>query len=143
VEPAMEAVGAPLLTLGGEVVGVVGGSTSPGTRFSKLNMSLAPALWPRLKSAYSVTPVEAIQVDTHATPKTLSELLDSGVLTPPLSPLPSLVFGATARSVAKRAGEPSARDCAEFSRMDSAILGLHDLAKTVEGRQGSHLCESL
>jgi len=116
--PSREAVGGPLLNPTGDVVGVVGGSVTPGSRFSQYEMSVSRALWSRLNSDVTATPIAALPVTDQATPVTLSDLLAHSVLTQPLVPTPSLVYGGTARSVSKTANDASTNDTSEFSHRD-------------------------
>ncbi len=116
--PSREAVGGPLLNPLGEVVGVVGGSVTPGSRFSQYAMSVSPSLWTRLAEDVSATPIAALPTASEGTPTTLSDLLSHKVLTPPLTPVPSLTYGGSARSVSKAPNDLSTSDTSEFSRRD-------------------------
>jgi len=116
--PSREAIGGPLLSPLGEVAGVVGGSTTPGSRFSKYAMSVSRALWSRLSEDVSATPIAALPVSNQGTPITLSDLLSHGILTAPLTPVPSLTYGGSARNVSKVANDLSTSDTSEFSRRD-------------------------
>jgi len=116
--PAAEAVGGPLLSPSGEVAGVVGGSVIPGARFGQHALSVNPALWPRLNDEVAAIPIVLLPAADHATPATLPQLLSQGLLTPPLAPVASLVFGAATRNVPKGARDENIRDTAEFSHGD-------------------------
>lgn len=118
--PAPEAVGGPLLNPAGDVSGIIGGSVIPGSRFGQYVMSLSPALWFRLKDEISATPIAAVTVAEPASAVTLADLRATGILTPPLDPSPSVIYGATARSAPKYANDAST-DTSEFSRRDSVV----------------------
>jgi hypothetical protein len=121
--PSLEAAGGPLLTPDGLVAGVVGGSTSPGWRFGKTATALSPGLWSRLHSDHSVTPIGAVPaIDTGKEPLSLRALLERGVLTAPVVPSPSLVFGGTAKNVSKKADDMTTNDTSEFSHRDAAVI---------------------
>jgi S1-C subfamily serine protease len=116
--PSREAIGGPLLNPMGEVVGIVGGSVAPGSRFGAYAISVSPSLWSRLNMDVAATPIAALPSPDQATAVTLGDLLAQGVLTPPLTPTPSVVYGGSARSVSKAANDTSTNDTSEFSRRD-------------------------
>ena len=116
--PSREAIGGPLLNPMGEVVGVVGGSVTPGSRFSQYAMSVSPSLWTRLAADVSATPIAALPASNDGTPTTLRDLMSHRILTAPLTPVPSLTYGGSARSVSKVANDLSTSDTSEFSRHD-------------------------
>jgi len=116
--PSREAVGGPLVNPMGDVVGVVGGSVTPGSRFSQYAMSVSKALWSRINDDVAATPIALLPATDQATPVTLSDLLAHGVLTQPLTPTQSLVYGGSARSVSKTANDSSTSDTSEFSHRD-------------------------
>ena len=76
--PSRDAVGGPLLTQNNLAAGIVGGSVTPGNRI--------PA-----EPVNEATPIAAIPSTVAGRPATLQTLLDSGVLTPPTVPNPSLI----------------------------------------------------
>jgi S1-C subfamily serine protease len=116
--PSREAVGGPLLNPRGEVVGIVGGSVTPGSRFGRYAMAVSAALWSRQHTDVAATPMPALPASSQTVPVTLSDLLAQGVLTPPLTPMPSLVYGGSARSVSRTANDMSTGDTSEFSHRD-------------------------
>ena len=116
--PSREAIGGPLLNPMGNVVGVIGGSVTPGSRFSQYAMSVSPALWSRLTADVAATPITALAVSNPSAPTTLGALLAQGVLTPPLTPTPSLVYGGSARNVSKSANDARTSDTSDFSHRD-------------------------
>jgi len=116
--PSQEAVGGPLLTPDGLVAGVVGGSVAPGSRVSRHAMSVSPALWSRLNADSAATPISLVSVLNDGRSATLQSLLDSGVLTPPVTPNPSLIYGGSTRAVSKLANDLTTKDTSEFSHRD-------------------------
>ena len=116
--PSRQAVGGPLLNPMGEVVGIIGGSVTPGSRFSQYAMAVSSGLWSRLSGEVAATPITALPATDQSTPVSLSDLLAHGVLTPPLTPSPSLEYGGSARSVSKTANDASTNDASDFSRRD-------------------------
>jgi len=119
--PALEAAGGPLLSPDGLVAGILGGSITPGSRFSRHDSSLSPALWSRLSGEMSVVPIGAVSKSAGPESTSLATLLEKGLLTPPLTPVASLVFGGTARSISKNANDMTTRDSSEFSHRDQVI----------------------
>jgi hypothetical protein len=116
--PASEAAGGPLLNPTGMVVGIVGGSITPGSRFSRRAMSVSPGLWSKLNGETAATPITVLPPPNRLEPASFQSLLDRGVLTTPLTPTPSLLYGGSARSVAKRSNDLSTTDASEFSHRD-------------------------
>lgn len=129
--PAAEAAGGPLLNSAGMVVGIVGGSVTPGSRFSRLAMSLSPGLWSKLSGEAAATPISALPALGRLEPVSLQALLDRGVLTAPITPVPSFLYGGSARSIAKRAGDLSTTDASEFSHRDQ-VAWIYTLWKKKE-----------
>jgi hypothetical protein len=101
----------------GEVAGIVGGSVSPGSRFGRYAMSVSPSLWSRVVDV-AATPIGWLPDSDQAAAVTLGDLLAQGVLTPPLTPTPSIIYGGSARSVSKTPNDTSTNDTSEFSRRD-------------------------
>jgi hypothetical protein len=116
--PASEAAGGPLLNPNGMVVGIVGGSITPGSRFSRRAMSVSPGLWSKLNAETAATPINVLPPPNRFQPASFQSLLDRGVLTIPLTPTPSLLYGGSARSVGKRSNDLSTTDASEFSHRD-------------------------
>ncbi|HEV2691080.1 MAG TPA: trypsin-like peptidase domain-containing protein [Bryobacteraceae bacterium] len=104
--PSNEAVGGPLLTSAGLVAGILGGSITPGSRLIK-------------ETEIAATPIGVVPVLSGGKPARLEVLLDSGVLTPPLVVMQSLVSGGMARSISKGSDGVTTKDAAEFSRGDA------------------------
>lgn len=118
--PAREAAGGPLLNPAGDVTGIVGGSVVPGSRFGEYVMSLSPALWFRLKNEMAATPIAAVSVTEPASTVRLVDLLAIGILTPPLIPSPSIIYGSTARTAPKLTNDATG-DTSEFSHHDGVV----------------------
>jgi hypothetical protein len=119
--PSREAAGGPLLSPSGLVAGIIGGSVTPGSRFSRHDMSVSPALWSRLNADSAAVPIGAVPKLSGAEPTNFQALLDKGILTPPLTPTPSLVYGGSARAISKNANDMTTKDTSEFSHRDQII----------------------
>jgi S1-C subfamily serine protease len=113
------AVGGPLLDHYGKVVGVVGGSLSPGMGLDHRNIPIDLIVTSPGSSMISVTPIEAISLQPPYPAATLQSLLESAVLTPPLSKTPVFNFG----TVTDRVGTDSSYvSKTQFSRKSSDIV---------------------
>ena len=119
--PAMQAVGGPLMSKYGEVLGVVGGSLAPGSRIPERALAVSPGLYNKHQGMISGTPVHGIPAQVLAKNESLEGLMGQGVLTAPLRPHPNVKYGATARKAAKRDVASSQNDATDFSRKDEAI----------------------
>jgi hypothetical protein len=106
--PSREAVGGPLLTTAGAVAGIVGGSVTPGSRSNK-----------QWNAEIAAVPIAVVRVVSGGKPASLEVLLDSGVLTPPLVTMRSLVSAGVARSISKTPTGLSTKDASEFSHSDT------------------------
>lgn len=117
--PAREAAGGPLLNPKGQVAGIVGGSTVPGSRFGKLAISMNPALWSRHSEDVAATPISLLPAQRTDVQK-LSDLIDRGVLTPPLVLSASFDYGGSARNISKNPLGDTV-DASEFSHADQVV----------------------
>ena len=113
------AVGGPLLDHYGKVVGVVGGSLSPGMGLDHRNIPIDLIVTSPGSSMISVTPIEAISLQPPYPAATLQNLLGSGVLTPPLSKTPVFNFGTVTDKVDTDSSYVSRT---QFSRKSSNIV---------------------
>lgn len=110
-----DAIGGPLIDEGGKVVGILGGSLTPGTRLGERIVAANPWLW-RLRSAgTSATTITSLPGSTTLRPRLLAELATTGVLTPPLEPMPELQQAGTTTAVPKDAANKLIQDQSEFS----------------------------
>lgn len=116
--PSREAVGGPLLNPMGEVVGVIGGSVTPGSRFSQYAASVSASLWSRSNVEVAATPIAKIPTTNPSIATAFSDLVTQSVFTQPLTPASSLVYGGSARSVSKVPNDASTNDASEFSHRD-------------------------
>ena len=119
--PALEAAGGPLLNPSGNVVGLLGGSVMPGSRISRHDMSVSPALWSRVNSEMSVVPISLVPNFGGSQFTAFQSLIEKGVMTPPITPMPCLVYGGSARSLSKNPNDMTTRDASEFSHRDQVI----------------------
>jgi len=111
--PSKESAGGPLLTPAGLVAGIIGGSRVPGSR----------AIFP---SDVEAIPITGVTVPSGGKAVRLEVLIDSGLLTPPLTLMRSLVSCGVARSITKGPNGVTADDASEFSRTD-AVARIYSL----------------
>ena len=115
-----QAAGGALLDNSGKAVGILGGSTVPGARFSDLAERLSAGLWNSFAAEDAATPISAVSQNLSAD-STLETLAASGILTAPLVPMPEFLYGSVTTDVPKHANNLILRELSEFSTHDSQI----------------------
>ena len=115
------AAGGPLLDLNGKVVGIVGGSVTPGANSDVSHTAVNQALGILPGGVSAVTPIAALQRPVSAKTAKLSDLLAAGVLSAPLSDSDGLVSVQTFLDIPKNATEELPREVTQFSRRDQHI----------------------
>jgi hypothetical protein len=98
-----ESSGAPALDEDGRVFGILGARLTPGSRFHTLEMEANPALWSQHDAVVAAVPISVLRGSVLSS-GTLAELLATGVLTPPISASPMLVWGTTTDAESKKDG---------------------------------------
>ncbi len=126
---SLEATGGPLLDVKGKVVGILGGSLMPGTRFDPHHMSVNPALGTATKLLSAASPTSAIPGQVPFKTSKLSELVATGVLTAPLAGMDGLLYVTTSLEMSKTAADPLPRDTSEFSRRDKQVWVISEWQK--------------
>lgn len=117
-----DAVGGPLIDERGFIVGIVGGSLTPGFAsgdpLSRFGANLRTSR-PLNASATSITDVPP----TFPAARAMADLRAQGLFTPSLTERPEFQYGGTARQVPKDAANRSSsiKDVTEFSRRDATI----------------------
>ena len=119
-----EAAGGPLIDEDGKLVGVVGGSLTPGSRPSRLvreqvlNFSIeAPA--------NSGAAISLLPASIPAAGSSLADLAASRVLSPPVNLMPEFHYGGVTRDLTKNGSERSVRDEREFSSRDDIPINVY------------------
>lgn len=116
-----EAVGGPLLDLLGLVVGVLGGSVTPGTRIEPRLVKTGQGLSSLSSTANSATSISDVPEAQTTQLQSLGQLANAGVLTPAVRPMSEFLYGGTVKTLPRSADEPLPGDTAEFSKRDSAV----------------------
>ena len=124
-----EAAGGPLFDINGRVVGILGGSITPGARFDPHHMSVSSALGIATTVLSAATPVTAIPEQTTDRTYKLADLVDAGSLTAPLSTMDGLLYVATSTEMTRNASDPLPRDVCEFSRRDKQVWVISEWQK--------------
>lgn len=132
-----EAAGGPLLDLTGKVVGILGGSVMPGTRFDGSHMSVNAALRISINVVNAATPSSGIPEKATEAASKLGELVAAGTLTAPLSLMDGLVYVTTSLEMSKSASDPLPRDVCEFSRRDKQIWVISEWQKKGKVSKGT------
>ncbi len=113
------AIGGPLLNDFGKAIGVIGGSLAPGMWLEHRGYAIDLALVSPGSGQISITPVDGISLKPQNAPATLKNMLESGVMTPPLSKTPVFTFGAVTDKIA---ADYSYVAKTRFSRKDSEVI---------------------
>jgi hypothetical protein len=119
-----DALGGPLIDDRGNVVGILGGSQTPGARLDTRTMDQYPYLF-RQQSSTAATVIGAMPLTLPAGSKTLAELRTLSLLTPPLAPMPEFASGGAATDLPKDANNHIIRDRTEFSARDDAQINVY------------------
>ena len=110
------AIGSPVLNEYGDVIGLLGGSTHPGTHREDGGLTMAA-----LREGGMVTPIDAVKILTNAASDvTLEDLQRAGAFVAPMSTQSDLLWGGLSNHFDIKKNEfPTSRDSkAEFSRAD-------------------------
>jgi hypothetical protein len=110
------ATGGPLLDFSGRVVGIIGGSLTPGMSSRRDPLNLRAGI-PVIYGASGST-IDGISLQMKSPSRTLHDLLDTGVLTLPLAENTVFYFGAITDKVAP---DSSYTAKGKFSRKDPAV----------------------
>jgi hypothetical protein len=110
------AMGGPLLDLWGRAVGIIGGSLTAGMSYRR-PIDLRTGI--PVNFTASASTLEGIESKIKSPSRTLKDLLDAGILTPPLSKNDVLAFGAITDNIAP---DNSYEAKERFSRRDPAIF---------------------
>jgi len=116
--PAM-AIGGPLLDHFGKAVGVIGGSLAPGLWLDHRMAAMDLAITSPMTGPISVTPIDGIPLQPNYPAATLQSMLESGVLTAPLSKTPVFNFGVVTDKIEPNFAYVSK---SQFSKKDSEIF---------------------
>ena len=119
IEPA--AVGGPILNSFGGVVGILGGSLTPGAKLEQRAINVSPGLWTLIGTINSATSISEIPQNLPASGKSLDQLDREGILTAAVVAMPEFMYGGTGASALKRGSDPMPPDSSEFSRSEASL----------------------
>jgi hypothetical protein len=124
IEPALasEAAGGPLLDSDGQVVAVIGGSTSPALgRGRGEGTIIMPGASFGSVLENQATPIGEIPRAHPPQLTSLDKLRQDGILTSPASPMSEIVFATTTNSLPKRINDSLPRSVTQFSAREGQI----------------------
>jgi S1-C subfamily serine protease len=113
------AIGGPMVDPFGKVIGVIGGSLAPGMWLEHRNFAIDLAITSPRSGLISVTPIDGTVLQPKYAAAKLQDMLESGVLTPPLSKAPVFSFGAITDKIS---ADYSYVSQTQFSRKSSEII---------------------
>jgi hypothetical protein len=140
-----ESAGGPLLDLDGKVVGILGGSLTPGARFHHKDISMSPALFSGLGATRSAVPVTVLQHQPlPATPDTSSDLVAKKTFTRPLGPGPSFLWGGMSDKAPKNLNMPPPEFKSEFRRNENinVLMNWQKRDKNGKGMLGAEIFDA-
>jgi hypothetical protein len=121
---APEAVGGPLIDDYGKVVGILGGSVTPGLRVGRRAVTVNPGLSLLLVGSSTATVISDVPAMLPGATVLFDDLTRQGVLTSPLSPMPEFVYGGTTLQLPKNPTD-RVNDTTEFSKRDDALINVY------------------
>jgi len=117
-----ESVGGPLIDERGIVVGIIGGTLTPGSRIDQRAVKMHPWLLRQQSYDNSASTTAEVPAELPASGKGLSLLKTDPAFTPVLVPMPELVWAGATTQLPKDAADRNVRDAAEFSKNDAQIM---------------------
>jgi hypothetical protein len=122
-----ESAGGPVIDERGSVVGILGGSLTPGSRVEQRAADVSPwlLLLRQQSEGNSATAVTEVPLTLPAAGKTLSTLKNEGILTTPLSPMPEFLSGGATTQLPKDVSSRDIRNVTEFSARDDAQIAVY------------------
>jgi len=122
----VDAVGGPVIDEFGKVVGILGGSVTPGLRVGRRMVTANPGLGQLSVATTTATVMSAVPASLPLTTRSLADLRREGMLTTPLTPMPEFIYGGTTLQLPGRASE-TIRDTTEFSTRDDAAINIYTM----------------
>lgn len=128
-----QAVGGPLLDPYGRVIGLLGGSLTPGMRINTLKAAITGALAFRKGYLVSAIPIDKNKLRINSPAVKLDRLYNLGILTTPLSPTPVFKYGTVTDKIAD---DHSFTAKTQFSPSDSEIIVCTNWERTKQIKEG-------
>lgn len=115
--PSAESAGGPLMDGYGKLIGILGGSLTPGSRFNRHLMSVSANIWGKLQQGNAAVPITLIPEKLPEQTTSIQKLQESGALSQPIVPTPNLMYSGTSNTMPK---DPllTPPDVGEFNRKD-------------------------
>lgn len=109
------AAGGPVIDEGGQVIGIVGGSQTPGFRGDLRMTSARPWLLPTSAATSFATPASEVVVPAGGPARPLDALRSDRLLTAPMAPMAELLLAGATKTLPKDPGDRFITDAREFS----------------------------
>jgi hypothetical protein len=120
-----ESVGGPVIDEYGKVVGILGGSMTPGLRVGRRAVTSNPALAVLLAGSSTATVLSDVPAILPSATRSLADLKRDGLLTTPLMPMSEFIYGGTTLQLPKDAGDRRLTENTEFSTRDDAAVHVY------------------
>lgn len=118
-----DSLGGPLIDDRGRVVGILGGSLTPGSRFGERAMGDNPWMWRQQPTGSTASAVADTLVVLPAEARTMPNLGASGVFTMPVRPMVEFSAGGTTTALPKDPTDRRIQEITDFSvSSDDQIL---------------------
>ncbi len=117
-----EAAGGPLLNEDGQLVGILGGNVTPGSRVGSKGLQINPGLWRLLGVQNAAVAINELPAQTPRTARSLAELSAAGILTAPVIPVAHFKYGGAVLSLPKDVLAAMPPDITDFSRRDQIYV---------------------
>lgn len=125
---ALEAAGSPLIDENGLLVGLVGGSLTPGSRLiqrvRELSSQLLAEPAPNTGSAINLLPATLPTAS-----RSLADLQGAGVISAPITPMPEFDFGGVTKHLPKNVADQIASDDRDYSTRDDTPVTVYSYWK--------------
>jgi hypothetical protein len=116
-------MGGPVFDERGTVVGILGGSLLPGSRIGK---GMLQAFVSGTSAAgNTATVITDVPLSMPVTASTLAELKATGLLSPPVRPMPEFIYGGVTTQLPKTANDRTAPGAAEISARNDAQVAVY------------------
>jgi len=114
-----DAIGGPLIDEKGKVVGILGGSLTPGARVGERVLAVGRWLFRLPPSGTLATAIAALPPSVPSISRPLADLAAKGMLSPPLEMMVELLGVGTTTAIPKDASNKLIQEQSDFSKRDA------------------------
>ena len=122
---SLESVGAPVIDEQGNVVGILGGSLTPGSRIDQHSARSNIWLSRQQPGSNAATGMKDVPSALPATARKLAELHAQNIFTTPLTVMPEFIQGGTTSALARVGADHTGNERSEFSSRDDAQVAVY------------------